>query len=152
MARPPGARLGSVAAGLVPKVIEHPRVDAARAGPALLEVLPTHVIRQRFPQILAWIETVQPGKEGPDLGLQGRVGVDEVLLVWPLEVQAVQREQPRQLLDGLVVVVYPQIDVAVVVPAVPAARFDHEEGCRLLASAVAVRPLPRPPAFDRSVR
>ena len=92
MALPPGARLDSGAAGLVPEVIEHPRVDAAGPGPALLEVLPTHVVRQRFPQLLARVEAVQPGEVGPDLALQGRVGVDEVLLAGPLEVQAVQAE------------------------------------------------------------
>src|SRR6266540_6411607 len=147
MARPPGARVGSGPAGLAPKVVEHPRVDATRTGPALLEVLPTHVIRQRFPQLLARVETVQPAKEVPDLALQVRVRVDEVLLAGPLEVQAVQGEQLGQLLDGPVVVVDPQVDVPVVVPAVAPARLDHQEGRRLLAPAVAARPLPGPKGF-----
>lgn len=48
------------------------------------------------------------------------------------------------------VVVDPQVDVPVVVPAVAPARLDHQEGRRLLAPAVAARPLPGPKGFDHA--
>src|SRR5205823_12512697 len=94
---------------LLPQVLEDPGIDPARTGPPLLEVLPPHVVLQRLPQLFVRAQLPQGGERSTDLALQRRVDSDQVLLTRMLEVQPVQIQERRQLLDGALVVVDPEI-------------------------------------------
>src|SRR5439155_7721893 len=71
---------------LDPEVVQDSWVDASRARPPLLEVLPAHVVRQRIPQPLPIVEPAQLRQEVSDLRLHRLVRVEKVFLPGLLEV------------------------------------------------------------------
>src|SRR5437870_5649247 len=110
--------------------------------PPLFEVLPAHVLFQRLPEVLAGGQPAQAGQHLSELIFQRRVDRDQVLLPGALEVQPVPRQEGGELLDGLVVMVDPKVDVPVVGASVATAGLGHEDRRGFLPPSVTSRSLP----------
>ena len=70
----------------------------------------------------------------------------------PLEIEALEVDEPRQLPDRIVVVVDPQVDIAVVPAAVAAAGAHDEQGRRLATTPIAAGRVGRREARDEQLR
>ena len=88
----------------------------------------------------------------PDLGRRRLVDRRQVGRRRPLEVEALEIDEARQLPDRIVVVVDPQVEPAVVPATVAAAGADDQQGRRLATAPIATGRVGRREAGDEQLR